>query len=661
MTPSPNHRPTRLLGLLLAGPLFLALLLFGAWLRFHQVQAGISGFLADAFTLKPIRAFGATYLLRILLPIYVLAGIGTWAATLLPGLLARRSWLRDWKGREAMGFVCSGLLWAHTLLWWRVPSALWVQPGLRNLPFWLIFTLLAGLSLAYPLYWLLTTQRLKAGGSSAMMALWLLSWSLVILIPGWLPGLKPGIRPGNQPCRVLMVGIDGLRSDTFLAEAGALKGVRYHNVYTVIPATRLLWSILWGGDPMTFTIGHVGASMEEFWDVHGLRLLKAAKDQGWKPRFYMDDGGTISLAGRQMDLDDTLMPAAGWENFVNSNLAVSFPLYAVWENWFKPFPTTNPWAPLDAGLKEALRLGRGSGWVMFHSCLAHQPIFLTRPELAQAVAHWWQMRPITLEPKAHVGLVTPADLARATPETSSFHTYEIRMNSILRSWEPIWNTLDQDPSYRGSVRMLFSDHGERYHHVTDDFTLQGVHGYNLDPWECRATLLAAGPGFSDQVQTTPREGTISLLSVVRGMTHLLGGKGPLDAAYLEGAEPVAPMRYHTLATSAFGIEPYKFRAEAEKDLAASTLVGPNGVIITQYSKSATERAKDASVAWAEGPMLHVFHPLVDGGGRESIFNGYLPVSDKGIDEATFQKAKAKVEALLSDPTLRPVPPAPTKP
>jgi hypothetical protein len=450
-----------------------------------------------------------------------------------------------------------------------------------------------------------------------------------------------------------MLGIDGLRSDTFLENAAQMKGIRYRNTYTVIPATRLLWHILWGGDPMTFTIGHVGASKEEVLDPHGLKLLKAASDKGWKPRFYMDDGGTISLAGRRMDLDDSLMPAAGWENFVNSNLAVEFPLYAVWENWLKPFPTTNPWAPLDEGLKETLRLGRGSAWVMFHSCLAHQPIFLHRDELPQLGPHWWTLRPYTLEPKAHIGLVTQADVDHMDPRTSPFKAYETRMKSILRAWEPIWNALDQDPAYRNAERFLFSDHGERFHHLSENFQLQGVHGYGLDPWECRAALLAAGPGFSDQVQAKPREATVSLLGLVRGVNRLLDAKGPFDAAFLEAADPVAPMRYHTVTSDAFGPEPYAFRSEKEKDLVGHSLIGENGTWFMEYTRTATERAKDASIAWAEGERLHTVHPLVGGGAREFIYDGYTQVEDKELTEDEFQKAKTRVETMLSDPTLRP--------
>ena len=77
------------------------------------------------------------------------------------------------------------------------------------------------------------------------------------------------------------------------------------------------------------------------------------------------------------------MPARGWENFVNSNLGVRVPLFAAWLDMLRVFPTTNPWTEPAAGLHQALEQGRGADWVIYHSCLAHQPIFLTRGELGE--------------------------------------------------------------------------------------------------------------------------------------------------------------------------------------------------------------------------------------------------------------------------------------
>ncbi len=642
-----DHRPSRLrlLAVVLVGPLALALLFLAFVLYYKWAQAGITGWLADAMHMAPIRAFGRFYVLKILLPLYTAAGIALWLLTLVPLALLDRRWMRHWQGRECLALGLAAFLWAHAVLWWQVPTALWTIPGLRRLPFVLLFPLLflspvlAG--------WFAAKRRGWAWPRRAVgVAAWLVLWA----IPAWLPQVlpTPGVKPrdGQDRCQVLMVGLDGLRSDVLLKEAGGLKGLRYENSYTPIPATRLLWHILWGGDPLFYTVGHVGPSIEEFMHPETLVLLKEAKDKGWKPRFYIDDGGTIGLAERKVDLDDALSPAEGWENYVNSNLAASFPLYAVWENWFKPFPTTNPWAPLDAGLKETLRLGRGSKWVMFHSCLAHQPIFLTRNELART-GRWWTLPPEAYKPVPNKYLVTKDQAYHPDARTNAFLAYRIRMNAILRAWEPVWNRLGQDPSYQDATRVLFSDHGERFHNIgPSGFQLQGIHGFNLDPWECRTAMLMAGPGFSDRVETTPRTASVSLLGLRDGVRRLVQGQGAFDADFFERAYPVAPIRYHTLDDSSYSEVTEKYRQMSDKEIAANSFIGPNGVWYTEYLNPASERAKDVSVAMGEGTELRIYKPLVDGGARAFHFKGYALLSDEKVDEATYQAKKAGVEKLM---------------
>ena len=635
----------RLLAVLLVGPLALALLFLAFYLYYHWANGGITGWLADALSVGPAKAFAVSYVLKILLPIYMVAGVAVWLLTLLPMLILDRAWAREWSARNCLILGMAGLFWIHVYLWWQVPTALWAIPGFRRIPFFILFPALALTPVATVLTvtarrgWVLPKRLLG-------LALWLPLW----LVPAWIPQVvpAPGVAPrgGDQPCQVLMVGLDGLRSDVFLAKAGNLKGLRYENSYTPIPATRLLWHILWGGDPLFYTVGHVGPSIEEYEHPDSLALLKEARDKGWKPRFYIDDGGTIGMAERKTDLDDMLSPAEGWENFVNSNLATSFPLYAVWENWFKPFPTTNPWAPLDAGLKEALRLGRGSKWVMFHSCLAHQPIFLSRSELAET-GRWWTLPPSAYKPIPNKFLALKTEVEHPDPRTSPFLAYQIRMNAVLRAWEPIWNGLDQDPTYKGSVRILFSDHGERFHNVgPNGFQLQGIHGFSLDAWECRTAMLVSGHGFSDQVEAAPRTASVSLLGLRDGVRRLIQDQGPFDASYFESAYPVAPIRYHTLDDSAYAENPHKYREMSEKEIAANSYVGPHGVWFMEYKKTAQERAKDVSVGEASGPNLTIYKPLKDGGADRFVYNNYQLQQWDKVDESVYQAKKAEVEKLM---------------
>jgi hypothetical protein len=178
-----------------------------------------------------------------------------------------------------------------------------------------------------------------------------------------------------------------------------------------------------------------------------------------------------------------------------------------------------------------------------------------------------------------------------------------------------------------------------------------VHGFNLDPWECRSTLLIAGPGFSDAVVPTPREATVSVLGLRDGIGRVLAGKR-FDSAFLEAATPKAPFRYHTLATDAFGADSVRYLAEPEKDLAVNTYLAPGGIWFTQYTKSAKDRAEDASVGFAVGETSTYFKPVVGGGAMKSVFQGYTLVSDQKIDEKAFRAAKKEVEDILAadDPT-----------
>ncbi len=643
----------RILAPFLGGLAILAFLGFEAWYRLKHTQSGLMGFIAEGLTRKPVVDFGVSFALKLLLPFYLVSGLLLWVASLAWGSLWHRNWRHNWCFSEAFWFSLTALGWAHLVLWWQVPSTLWVLPGLRALPFWLLFPLLAGLVVYYPLRWLHRSYSGRGFSKWAVLAGWLLIWSLPSIAPQMLPRMLAVARGGEDSCQLLILGIDGLRSDIFLENTQAWQGLRYKNAYTPIPATRLLWHILWGGEALYYTVGHAPPSVEEYKNPNVLPLLREASAKGWKPRFYIDDGGTIGLAGRDVGFDDALMPARGWENFVNSNLAVSFPLYADWENWGKPFPTTNPWAPLDAGLKEALRLGRGSKWIMFHSCLAHQPIFLKRFELAQ-LGHWWTLIPGHLEPTPVRQLVTPQVLDRAEARTNPFRTYEIRMASILHAWEPIWNQLDQDPQYQHADRFLFSDHGERFYHVTDSFQLQGVHGYNLDPWETHAAFLVAGDHFPKAAGLAPKTATISLLCLRDAAQRLIAAKGPLDEQVLESMYPKAPLRYHTLDISMFADEPTKYLSMDEKDLATTVYIGPDGIWYTVYTKSAVERAAEVSLGLAELGSLKVYRPLPGGGAHEYSYEGYTWKSINELDGPTFQEKKREIERILS-PDFKPLP------
>ncbi|BDU74826.1 hypothetical protein [Mesoterricola silvestris] len=631
---------------LAGGLLFVVVLFLLVGYRLKTAEAGIQTLMSAGVMVAPVKAFILRFSLTLLIPFYVIAGLALWGATLVAATLARRGYSRRWTPLDGFLFTLSALLWTHLLLWWQVPTTLWLIPGLKFLPFWLIFPLLAVLTLAFPVRWI-RREGLGPVRGTLLAAAWLGLWSLVPLLPERLPRLLTPAKGGQDRTQVLIIGLDGLRQDVGVPATSAWTGTTYLNAYTVIPATRLLWAILWGGDPMVYTIGHAPPLKEELLGQFPLPLIDRAQEKGWKPRFYIDDGGTIGLAGRPSNFDDVLMPAPGWENFVNSNMSAGFPLFAAWENWGRAFPTTNPWAPLDAGLREALRLGAGSKLVMFHSCLAHVPIFLRREELAE-IKSWWTLRPVSLEPFYARQQITAARAARYDQRGDPFTSYSLRMRSILKAWEPIWAGLDRDPRFAGATRVLFSDHGERFYHVTDTIRLSGVHGYDLDPWEARITFKVDGPGFQAPPGAAPVATTVSVLSLRDALAKAIDRNTPLDRQTLETSHPVAPLRYQTLSLDLFSESAVGlFREMDVAKLALTTGIAKNGIWFTDQDQSAEERAEQVTLAFGKGADLEVVKPLKAGGAYRYLYEGYLLKSHEVVSEEAYKAAKERAKALLT--------------
>jgi len=650
----PASRNLRLLAPFLAGTLVLTLSLLGIWIYFQGPAAGLSGFVADGLHNPTALAFARGLLLREVLPLYLGAGILLWLLSLGWGALLDRAWGgtwgRDWGFRAAFGLTLTAFGWIHLALWWRVPTALWVIPGFQRLPFILGLPLLALLIAGPVARW--ATRR---WGRRAWILVpgWLLLWTALAQAPLAL-GRRVDARPrGDRPVQALLLGVDGLRpEDADSLGLAAWSGTHYSNAYTMVPATRLFYSLLWGGDPAEYSIGHALPSEGELNGNLRYTLLEAYKARGLKARFYIDDGGTIGLAGRALRLfDDTAMPAAGWENFVNSNLAVHLPFYASWLDALRIFPSTNPWTSLDTGLRAALERGRGADLVMFHTCHLHQPIFLSREELKD-LPRWWTLKPLDLRPVPGLPVVQPEDVASTDPRRDPLGTYQIRVRHLVAAWKPIWEGLARDKDYAQTARVLFADHGERFYHATETLRLQGTHGYDLDPWELRIPFLVAGPGFKDGPGTNRAVDMLELRDAVAD--RLLEGRpiGPDNF----GARPFAAVRYHTLRADFLRPEPegVHYLSYDSKKIVEGAALLPDGVWVVRYQASLEERQKSVSLARAEGARLDVYKPLEGGGAHHITYQGYVLQAMVELDETAFQKAKHEIEAEF----LRPVPRAP---
>ena len=634
---SPRPLLTRWLGALAAAALFLLWLLAmaGLYMRFGVVNHFVTEGLHDQTVVR----FAVHALVAEILPLY--AGLGFLLFLLaMTGLKLLRIWTpeRDtWSFAHAFWMTIGLLGLAHAFMWWQVPTTLWVMMGINLLPLGiapLLIFFLCGLALIRGLAW---SQAGVGRKSLAMGWMALLTWSSL-----WLPHrLEQSIwAPGDpvgHPAKVLMISLDGLRQDT-AAEAGfdRAHGFKSFNAYAAIPATRLEWSILWGGDPRGYSVGNLFPSLEELEGKAPYQILDKAKQQGLKARFYIDDGGTVGLADRGNEFDEVGMPAPGWENFLNSNLAVHIPLYAAWMNVLRVFPTTTPWTPLDLGLRATLNRGRGADWVMYHSCLAHQPIFLTRKEL-DAIPGWWKLPTNRMAP--YFETPTDSQIASWRPEYSPFLAYRIRVKDILDHWIAIWNTLPADADYGPASRFLMTDHGERFYHSTDEIQFGGVHGYGLDPWESRIPLCLDGPGVPSGIDD---KRALSLLTVRDAVARRVLQDKPILPDDLLAADD-APLRMHGLNFAVRATDPKDYREMDPHEFIEGVRVLPDGAWFMKYKKSAEEREADLTYAEAQGRILKVYRPLKQGGARLFVYDGYQQVSVQELDEKAFAAAKAFID------------------
>ena len=617
---------------------FLHLLAFAA-LYYRITRNGLVEEFSKNMKTPPVVSFVTHLILREVLPLYILVGLLLWVLALAWALLPinlGKEWRKEWTWKEALALTWALLAGLHLVLWWKVPSTLWLLPGLSSLPFWLDFMILAPVTFA-PMLWVAWRAKVSWARRVSTLAGWcFLAWVAAVGPLALGHRVSRRTNTSGEKTKVLLLGIDGLRADT--PGLDQLQGCHFPNAYTAIPATRLLFSMLWGGDPEHYSVGHIFPDIEEFSGKHGFTLLKAAQDKGWKTRFYIDDGGTIGLAGRSELFDEVLMPARGWENFVNSNMGGHVPLYAAWMDLLRVFPGTHPWASMDAGLRKTLENGRGAQMVMFHSCLAHQPIFLDRQELGQ-LPHWWTLKPKNLVPIWFVNSFNPQMVKEWDSRRNPFVFYQLRNKSILQAWAKIWNNLEQDPDYANATRIFFSDHGERFYHVTENIQMAGVHGFDLDPWQTRVPLIVAGSGFPSGRGS---EKEVSLLGVRDAVGALLQHDKAIAPESLNHL-PFAPVRYHTLSTDGMRQSGKKYFEITTEKLMTAVAIAPGGFWSMKYDRPAAARAREVSLAQAFEDRLIVFKPLLDGGAHRLEYQGYKLIDEHEISQEAFDIKKAEIE------------------
>jgi hypothetical protein len=634
---------TRWAGSLVAALAFLAWLLAmaGLWMKFglvnHLIMDGIKDSVMVGFAVKS--------LLSEILPLYLGYGFLLFVLAMTVAK-ALRIWTpeRDtWAFRHAFWSTLGLIGLAHAWLWWQVPTSLWVYLGINRLPMGPALVLIF-LACAVGAWKGLAWSRAGRARKGAAIGVWFaLAWGAV-----WLPQhleqmIWSNEKPAGHPAKVVMISLDGLRQDTAIKVGFAnAHGFKSFNTYAALPATRLEWSILWGGDPRKYSVGNLIPSIDELEGHAPYEVLEAAKLKGLKARFYIDDGGTVGLSDRTAAFDEVGMPASGWENFLNSNLAVHLPLYAAWMNVLRIFPTTTPWTPVDLGIRAALDRGRGADWVMYHSCLDHQPIFLNRAELA-SIPGWWKLPSANMAP--HFGEPSPAQERSWRPEYSPFLAYEIRVKDILDHWITIWNGLPSDPDYGPASRFLMTDHGERFYHVTDDIQLGGIHGYNLDPWEARIPLCLDGPGVEEGVDQSR---AVSLLTVRDLVARRVLEDAPVKPTDLLAPDN-APLRMNAINFALHSDDPKDYLETDPEEIIEGAIVRPSGVWVMRYKAGIEEREKDLTYGQASGRTLKIYRPLKKGGCRLFIYGGYDLLSVQELTQSAFDGVKLSINTAFTKP------------
>jgi len=372
---------------------------------------------------------------------------------------------------------------------------------------------------------------------------------------------------------------------------------------------------------------------------------------GLKTRFFIDDAGTIGLVGRETGLEEAGMPAQGWESFLDSNFGAHLPLYASWLNRLRDFPGTNPWSGAEEGLIEALNRGRGADWVMFHSCLTHQPIFLDRRELC-SLRHWWTLSPRELRPLGTMADYVPGLENHWDSRRDPMNVYRIRVKSLLDAWVPILNHLSRDGNYRTAMRVFFSDHGEHFFRLVGNVRLQGVHGFNPDPWELKVPFVLSGPGVPEGTLDARPRSLLMLKGIVQ--ESLRGGNDIVPRLRLEMEAP-GTIQFRYLVPDISSILPMQmdYKVTTFKEFVDNVYIGPGGRWGMAFNKDVSKRKLDHCVALLDSEEhLTVYKPLKAGGAHKVEYQGEQFLRDCVVSEDEYQKVQDEVVRQIVNSSMR---------
>jgi hypothetical protein len=394
----------------------------------------------------------------------------------------------SWKYGLLTGLTAA--IWMHFFLFLQLPVALASIPLLGHLPMGLSFLLLGSFGIGL-VYWMLRTAKHYR---------WLRGLVMIGLI-GALQFIPHDVfrvlapqrdsLPRDTP-RVMIVSIDALRQDVLEKDLPEFKAPQGVQPVVAMPATRLAWNLLLGGEPKDFQYGLLVPTLAELQHPEKFKLLRLATEKGLRTAFAINDSLTPTFFLQPTLFTTVLEPQGGWKYYFTIGYATTWPIYSWVQNFVSPIETNNPWSSQDAYWRDIGRLLDGHHIVATHNCALHPPLNLTFRELQQFLPWTWLAKPAYKFQSYYGAAEINSDHgSRLGKLSDSSLQYQVRVHSVLRGLPArfkAWTA--QYPELSG---VLTADHGESFPPIQYQAGevaghLNGVHGFTQDPDTVRVPL-----------------------------------------------------------------------------------------------------------------------------------------------------------------------------
>ncbi len=533
-------------------------------------------------------------------------------------------------------------LWIHGCLFAMVPGTLANLPLLRWAPMALVLLLFLGLGA-----WALFAAMHQPGGTRpwARVGAALGGMTLVLMLPHDLfrrhMSEAPAL-PATAP-RMLILGVDGLRRDVADEVAPAFRTPEGIQPVVAVPATRIAWNMLLGGDPETLTHSFVIPFRREWRTPHALPLLEEAKAKGLRASFLIDDATTLAFGLTTAPFAEVREPFGGWKHFFSAGAGFTWPVYSWIENYLSPVETTNPWSEPRYYFRDVARSLSRNQWVSAHTCQLHAPFFLRAREL-QAFRPWiWLGQSARSYSSYQSTEQAQTDgLSRQGLRADPAEHYRIRSAQLLLELEPHLAQWSRDfPALSGA---LTSDHGETHFALMGAegravTHLTGVHGFFLDAPSVRVPLIPLGRTENH----LPTGAVYSWFHLRDGIRTWIQDQAPLKLQVPPGETGWSFQWQFLYPEHAFGPEPKAPagipQAVTARDIVQSTYLLPDG---TWYLADPPANAPPHRMchAFLRGDEMVTYTPRFDGRWERILWKGYEGQSPTVVDGEALEREKA---------------------